>query len=119
MTIVCPITNTDKNNPLHVELKGLKTTGFVLCDQIRAIDIRARSYKVVETIDEDTLWEICDIAQGSIGIEPKQEKSETTEANAMIALNSIGSEAAERGFLSDEEIDAEIKAYRQEKLDKK
>ena len=41
------------------------------------------------------------------------------QARAMIALNSIRAEAAERGFLSDEEIEAEIKAYRQEKRDKK
>jgi len=68
MTIVCPITNTDRNNPLHVELKGLQTTGFVMCDQIRAIDIRARNHKIIETVDKDTLWEICDIAQGSIEI---------------------------------------------------
>ena len=41
------------------------------------------------------------------------------QAKAMIALNSIREEAAERGFLSDEEIESEIKAYRQEKCDKK
>jgi len=68
MTIVCPITNTNKNNPLHVELKGLQTTGFVMCDQIRAIDIRARSYNIVETVDYDTIWEICDIVQGSLDV---------------------------------------------------
>jgi mRNA interferase MazF len=71
-TIVCPITNTDRNNPLHVELKELQTTGFVMCDQIRAVDIRARSYKIIETVDEDTLWEICDIAQGSLDIIPTE-----------------------------------------------
>jgi len=79
MTIVCPITNTDRNNPLHVELKGLQTTGFVMCDQIRAIDIRARSYRIVETVDEDTLWEICDIAQGSIGVEPEKPAESSAE----------------------------------------
>ena len=69
MTIVCPITNTNRNNPLHVKLKGLQTTGFVMCDQIRAIDIRTRIYKIIESVDEETLWEICDIAQGLIGVE--------------------------------------------------
>lgn len=73
MSIVCPITNTDRNNPLHVELKGMHTTGFVMCDQIRAIDIRARNYKIIETVDYDTLWEICDIAQGSIAIESEED----------------------------------------------
>jgi hypothetical protein len=41
------------------------------------------------------------------------------QARAMIALNSIRAEAAEKGFLSDEEIAAEINVYRQEKRDKK
>jgi len=41
------------------------------------------------------------------------------QARAMIALNSIRAEAAQRGFLSDEEIEAEIKAHRQEKLGEK
>lgn len=41
------------------------------------------------------------------------------QAKAMIALNSIREEAAERGFLTDEEIEAEIQAYRQEKRENK
>jgi len=75
MTIVCPITNTDRYNPLHVELKNLMTTGFVMCDQIRAVDIRARNYNIVESVDEDTLWEICDIVKGWLDIvSPPQTK---------------------------------------------
>jgi PHD/YefM family antitoxin component YafN of YafNO toxin-antitoxin module len=40
------------------------------------------------------------------------------QARAMRALNAIRSEAAERGFLSEDEIEAEIQAYRREKRDK-
>jgi len=69
MTLVCPITNTGRKNPLHVRLNGLATTGFVICDQIRAIDTLARDYRIVETVDDDTLWEVCDIIQGLVGIE--------------------------------------------------
>jgi len=69
MFLVCPITNTDRDNPLHVRLDGLTTTGFVMCDQIRAIDTHARNYKIVEIIDDDTLWEVCDIISGSIEVE--------------------------------------------------
>ena len=68
MTVICPITNTDRNNPLHVALEGLTTTGFVMCDQIKAIDIKARDYKVVETVDDDTLWEVIDIVCGFVEI---------------------------------------------------
>jgi len=41
------------------------------------------------------------------------------QAKAMRALNAIRTEANERGFLSDEEIEAEIQAYREEKRAKK
>ena len=68
MTIVCPITNTDRKSPVHIRLDGLKTTGFVMCDQVRAIDIRARGYSVIETVDEETLWEVCDIVQGAVDV---------------------------------------------------
>ena len=73
MFLVCPITNTDRENPLHVRLDGLTTTGFVMCDQIRAIDTQARNYKVVEAISGDALWEVCDIISGSVEIEPVRE----------------------------------------------
>ena len=69
MILVCPVTNTDRGSPLHVKLEGLTTTGFVMCDQIRSVDIKSRQYKVVETVDGDALWEICDIVKGSIDIE--------------------------------------------------
>ena len=69
MTIICPITSTDRHNPLHVPLLGLTTTGFVMCDQIRTIDLHARDYQIAETIDYDTLWDVCDIVQGMFDIE--------------------------------------------------
>ena len=69
MVIVCPITNTDRNNPVHVRLDGLITTGFVMCDQVRAIDVQARDYKVIETVDDETIWNVCDIVQGSVEVE--------------------------------------------------
>ena len=69
MIVICPITNTNRNSPLHVQLKDLTTTGFVMCDQIKAIDIRARGYKIVETLDDDTLWEVTDIICGFVDIE--------------------------------------------------
>jgi len=69
MIVICPITNTNRNNLLHVPLKGLITTGFVMCDQIKAVDLKARDYKIIETIDDDTLWEVTDIVCGFVEIE--------------------------------------------------
>ena len=69
MIVVCPITNTDRNNPLHIRLDGLITTGFVMCDQIKAVDIKVRDYKIIETVDDDTFWEVSDIICGFVEIE--------------------------------------------------
>ncbi|MCL2200107.1 MAG: hypothetical protein FWB80_14435 [Defluviitaleaceae bacterium] len=45
--------------------------------------------------------------------------SSVRQAKAMRALNSMRMEAAERGFLSEEEIESEIQAYRREKRAKR
>lgn len=56
LAIVCPITNTNNHFPLHVPLDGrTTTTGVILCEHIRTLDLNARSYKIVENLPEDIL----------------------------------------------------------------
>jgi mRNA interferase MazF len=70
MAIVCPITNTDKNHPFHIKLdERTKTTGVVLCDQTRTLDINARNYVYIEDIPDDILFDIIDIISGFIEME--------------------------------------------------
>jgi mRNA interferase MazF len=69
LTIICPITNTDRKSPLHVRLDGLATTGFVMCEQVKAVDLNKRRHEWVETVSDDILWDICDIIQGSVEVE--------------------------------------------------
>lgn len=66
MNIVCPITNSYRNSRVHIKLNGTKTTGYVMCDQVKSVDFSARKYTVIETVDEATVWEIVDIVQGMI-----------------------------------------------------
>ena len=62
MAILCPITNTDKNHPLHVKLNDkTKTCGVVLCDQVRTVDVKARNYEYLENVPEDILENVIDI----------------------------------------------------------
>jgi len=62
MAIVCPITNTDKNHPLHVRLNDkTKTKGVVLCDQVKTMDIKIRNYNYLESIPEDVLENVLNI----------------------------------------------------------
>ena len=67
MTIVCPITNTDNRFPLHVPLDGRTvTTGVVLCEHIRSMDIQARGYTVIEELPADLLEKVLEIVQAQL-----------------------------------------------------
>jgi len=67
LAIVCPITNTNKEYPFHVKLDGrTKTTGVILADQTRTLDIGARNYEFIERVPDDILLEVIDIINGFI-----------------------------------------------------
>ncbi len=67
LTIVCPITNTKKPFPLHVLLDDrTETTGVILCEQIKALDLAARSFRVVERVPDDLLEEVIAIVFSEI-----------------------------------------------------
>jgi len=67
LTIVCPITNTNKNHPFHVKLDSrTKTQGVVLCDQIRVLDLKARNAQIIETAPEDITFEATDIVKSFV-----------------------------------------------------
>ena len=65
--MVCPITNTDRHMPLHVKLDGrIGTTGFVMCDQAKILDLHARQAAYIEQVPKDILLEAVDIISGII-----------------------------------------------------
>lgn len=67
LAIVCPITNTNKPFPLHVVLDNrTTTTGVVLCEHIKTLDLTAREYKLIEKIPDDLLDEIIAIVFSEI-----------------------------------------------------
>ena len=69
MVIVCPITNTMNHFPLHVPLdERTKTTGCILCEYIRALDIEARTYRVIEQLPDDILQQVINIIFAEIDI---------------------------------------------------
>lgn len=69
LTIVCPITNTNNRFPLHIPLDDrTETTGVVLCEHIKALDLNARSYRVVEQLPRDLLSKVIDVVFAEIEI---------------------------------------------------
>jgi mRNA interferase MazF len=48
--MVCPITNTKRENPLHLPVpSSCKTTGYVMCDQAKILDMKAREADYIES----------------------------------------------------------------------
>ena len=67
LTIVCPITNTNNAFPLHIPLDDrTQTTGVILCEHIKALDLRARPYRFVEALPQDLLQQAIDIVFSEI-----------------------------------------------------
>ena len=67
LAILCPITNTDNKFPLHIPLDNrTQTTGVVLCEHVKTVDLNARPYTIVEKIPADILLKVMDIVFSAI-----------------------------------------------------
>ena len=65
--IVCPITNQSHPYPTRIKLNDKnETSGFVICDHIKTIDVNARKPKFVERIDENVLDRVLAIVNSEI-----------------------------------------------------
>ena len=58
LAFACPITNTKRDFPFHVEVKSKNLTGSIMVEQCKSIDYKARKIKLVEKVDEETLDEV-------------------------------------------------------------
>lgn len=62
LTMVCPITHTDRGHPFHIRLDGrTKTDGVILCDQARMLDLNSRRASFVEKAPDDIAAEAADL----------------------------------------------------------
>ena len=67
--MVCPITNTDRNIPLHVKLDDrTATTGVILCDQAKILDLQKRNAEWIEHAPDDIIFEVVDVITGFVEI---------------------------------------------------
>ena len=73
IVIVCPITNTDRGIKTQIKLdQRTVTTGVIMTDQIKALDLYERNPEFVENIPLVILNEVCDIISGFIEIEDEE-----------------------------------------------
>lgn len=67
LAIVCPITNTKNNFPLHIPLDNrTKTTGMILCEHLKSLDLNSRTYQVIEELPKDILQNVIDVVYSEI-----------------------------------------------------
>ncbi len=56
LAIVCPITDTDKKIPFHLAIpKGSSLKGFVMVDQVKSFDYKARQVAFIEKAPKSIL----------------------------------------------------------------
>jgi len=67
LTIVCPITNTNNRFPLHIPLdEKTQTTGVILCEHIKALDLKNRKYQEVECLPDDIMTKVINVVYSQI-----------------------------------------------------
>ncbi len=68
LVMVCPITSTQRNFPLHIQLDvRTKTHGDILCEQLKSLDYNARDWKFIECVPDDIFDHVVFILDKIIG----------------------------------------------------
>ena len=67
LAIVCPLTTTDRGFPFHVAVIGNSDVkGFVMVEQVKSVDYRARQAKAIGKASDDLLDEVLSILDACI-----------------------------------------------------
>lgn len=64
MAIVCPIVKNAMPSPLHIQLKDSPVEGYVLCEQVRYVDLTARRYSKLTATHYFDIMDISDAVMG-------------------------------------------------------
>ena len=63
--IVCPILKNAVEGPLHIRLKDSQIQGYVLCEQVKYIDLKVRNFS---RLAASHYFDIMDISDAVMGI---------------------------------------------------
>jgi len=61
--IACPILKNAREDPLHIPITVKEIQGFVLCEQIKLLDLRSRGYKKIAELKMGDVMNIADAIQ--------------------------------------------------------
>ena len=66
LAFACPITNTNRDFPFHIEVQSENIIGFIMTEQMKSIDYNARNIKFVEKANKETIDKILGIIDSII-----------------------------------------------------
>lgn len=70
VSMVCPITRTQRQYPTHVPLPaGLRTDGYILCEQARFLDLGVRNASFVEAAPKETIKKVSNVIAALIEVD--------------------------------------------------
>ena len=62
--IVCPVVSSAADGPLHIKVKAEQLEGYVLCEQVRYLDIEARHFSKLGSAHYYDIMDISDAVMG-------------------------------------------------------
>ena len=63
LAFACPITNTKRDFPFHIQVDSKQLTGFIMVEQMKSIDYKSRKVKFIEKAKQETVDEILRIME--------------------------------------------------------
>jgi mRNA interferase MazF len=63
LAFACPITNTKRGFPFHIEVDSNQLTGYIMVEQMKSIDYKARKIKYIEKASRETIDKLLGIAE--------------------------------------------------------
>ena len=66
LVFACPIINTKRNSPFHIEIDSKNITGFIMGEQMKSIDYNSRNIKFIEKANQKTMNKILGIIDSII-----------------------------------------------------
>ena len=63
LAFACPITNTKRDFPFHIPVESTQLTGYIMVEQLKSIDYKARRAKFIEKASPKTIDEILSIVE--------------------------------------------------------
>ncbi|MCF7801235.1 MAG: type II toxin-antitoxin system PemK/MazF family toxin [Candidatus Marinimicrobia bacterium] len=67
MAMICPVTHTNRHFPFHVPVpENDNLTGFIMVEQIKSLDIKARKVRHIGSADSQILAEVLAILDACV-----------------------------------------------------